>query len=112
MGQPTVRKDDLGHVVRHWRAAPFTSRRLAWSWMPPHPTLYVRRSWYERVGGFDTMRISAIVDARFSLIVDGETASSRTRPGGMHALVLVALLRSAMLDLEVGATLQAPAAPA
>ena len=31
------------------------------------------------------VRISAIVDARFSLIVDGETASSRTRWGGVQA---------------------------
>lgn len=32
------------------------------------------------------VRISAIVDARFSLIVDGETVSSRTRRGGVQAL--------------------------
>lgn len=58
-----VRKDDLGHVVRHWRATPFTPRRLAWGWMPPHTTLYVRRSWHERVGGFDTRyRIAADYD--------------------------------------------------
>jgi hypothetical protein len=34
------------------------------------------------------MRISAIVDARFSLIVDDETASRRTRRGGAQALGL------------------------
>lgn len=48
-----VRKDDLGQVVRHWRSNPFARRQLAWGWMPPHPTLYVRREWYERIGGFD-----------------------------------------------------------
>lgn len=58
-----VRKDNLNHVVRHWRAAPCSPRRLAWGWMPPHPTLYVRRSWYERIGGFDTRyRIAADYD--------------------------------------------------
>ena len=31
------------------------------------------------------LRISAIVDARFRLIVDGETASSRVRRGGAQA---------------------------
>lgn len=55
-----VRKDDLDHVVRHWRSAPFSPRRLGWGWMPPHPTLYVRREWYARIGGFDTRyRIAA-----------------------------------------------------
>ena len=34
------------------------------------------------------VRISVIVDARFSLIVDGETASRKTRRGGAQALGL------------------------
>lgn len=49
-----VRKDDPSQVVRQWQSSPFTLRRLAWGWMPPHPTLYVRRQWYQRIGGFDT----------------------------------------------------------
>lgn len=55
-----VRKKDTSHVVRHWRAGPYSARKLAWGWMPPHPTLYVRREWYEKVGAFDTSyRIAA-----------------------------------------------------
>jgi glycosyltransferase len=55
-----VRKDKTSQVVRHWASSPFTRQRLAWGWMPPHPTLYVRRGWYERIGGFDTRyRIAA-----------------------------------------------------
>ena len=55
-----VRKEDTGRVVRHWRASPYSARKLAWGWMPPHPTLYVRREWYETMGAFDTSyRIAA-----------------------------------------------------
>ena len=55
-----VDKADLNRVVRHWRCAPFSRRQLAWGWMPPHPTLYVRREWYGRIGGFDSRyRIAA-----------------------------------------------------
>lgn len=55
-----VRKDDPAVVVRHWKSSEFTPSRLAWGWMPPHPTLYVRREWYDRIGGFDTgYRIAA-----------------------------------------------------
>lgn len=55
-----VKKEDASAVVRHWQSSPFSTRRLAWGWMPPHPTLYVRREWYERIGGFDTKyRIAA-----------------------------------------------------
>jgi glycosyltransferase involved in cell wall biosynthesis len=55
-----VRQDDVSHVVRYWQAGPFSPHRLAWGWMPPHPTLYVRRACYARLGGFDTRyRIAA-----------------------------------------------------
>lgn len=49
-----VRQNDTSHVVRHWKSSPFSRRKLAWGWMPPHPTLYVRRAWYQSIGGFDT----------------------------------------------------------
>lgn len=49
-----VRQLDARYVVRYWRSSPASRARLAWGWMPPHPTLYVRRQWYERIGGFDT----------------------------------------------------------
>ena len=55
-----VRKDDMTQVVRVWQSDVFTPQRLAWGWMPPHPTLYARKQWYERIGGFDTRyRIAA-----------------------------------------------------
>jgi glycosyltransferase involved in cell wall biosynthesis len=55
-----VRRQDVSRVVRHWSSKPFKRGRLAWGWMPPHPTLFVRREWYQRIGGFDTRyRISA-----------------------------------------------------
>ncbi len=55
-----VRADDTSNIVRHWRAGPFSRRRLALGVDAPHPTLYVRRQWYECIGGFDTRyRIAA-----------------------------------------------------
>lgn len=55
-----VRRDDINQVVRRWVSSPFTLKRLKWGWMPAHPTLYVRREWYSRIGGFDPRyRISA-----------------------------------------------------
>lgn len=55
-----VKKDNMTNVVRYWKSRPYSQTLLARGWMPPHPTLYVRREWYERVGGFDTKyRIAA-----------------------------------------------------
>ena len=40
-------------VIRRWESNPFNHRDLGWGWMPAHPTLYVRRDWYKKIGGFD-----------------------------------------------------------
>jgi len=58
-----VSNNDSSRTIRFWRAGDFTAARLAWGWMPPHPTLYVRRRVYERLGAFDTRyRIAADYD--------------------------------------------------
>jgi glycosyltransferase len=58
-----VSRDDPSRVIRHWHAGEFRRGRLRWGWMPPHPTLFLRRSVYARFGGFDTRyRIAADYD--------------------------------------------------
>ncbi|HSC63278.1 MAG TPA: glycosyltransferase, partial [Caldimonas sp.] len=44
---------DTSRVVRYWRSSAFRPGLFARGWAPPHPTLYVRREIYERLGGFD-----------------------------------------------------------
>lgn len=40
--------------VRRYRSQRFRPERVAWGWMPAHPTLFLRRSVYERFGHFRT----------------------------------------------------------
>jgi glycosyltransferase involved in cell wall biosynthesis len=55
-----VSRGNIHKVIRHWRSKAFVSEDLGRGWMPPHPTLYVRREWYLKIGGFDTTyRIAA-----------------------------------------------------
>lgn len=55
-----VNQKDTSKVIRRWKSKPFNPKDLSWGWMPAHPTLYVRREWYSRIGGFDTSyRIAA-----------------------------------------------------
>lgn len=55
-----VKSDDLTQTVRYWRSNPYRRGLIKKGWVPPHPTLYVRREVYERCGGFDlTYRIAA-----------------------------------------------------
>jgi glycosyltransferase len=48
-----VAKEDTSRVIRYWRSGTYRPARLRLGWMPPHPTLYLRRVLYERHGVFD-----------------------------------------------------------
>lgn len=59
-----VAKTDTNRIIRHWKAGEYTQGCLAWGWMPPHPTLFLRRQVIEQWGGFDTrFLIAADYDA-------------------------------------------------
>lgn len=49
-----VKADEVGRVVRKWKSQPYTSRYFRQGGVPPHPTIFVRRSVYERFGRFNT----------------------------------------------------------
>ena len=50
-------------VIRRWKSNAFNPRALKYGWMPPHPTVYVRREVYQQVGPYDEwFRISADYD--------------------------------------------------
>ncbi|EMI47361.1 glycosyltransferase family 2 protein [Rhodopirellula sp. SWK7] len=42
-----------GKVHRYWRSGEYDVRKFCSGWMPPHPTVYFRRSLYERFGTFN-----------------------------------------------------------
>jgi glycosyltransferase involved in cell wall biosynthesis len=67
-----VLKENPEAVVRYWKAGAFSRARLGWGWMPPHPTFYVRRAVYERMGMFDTnYRIAADYDCMLRFLGKG-----------------------------------------
>jgi glycosyltransferase len=39
-------------IVRRWKAGQAGPKDFYWGWMPPHPTFFVRRSVYEKLGLF------------------------------------------------------------
>jgi glycosyltransferase len=67
-----VKKEDVSKVVRYWKSGAFSKAKLARGWMPPHPTLYLRRSIYQELGGFDTQfRIAADYDSMLRYLGKG-----------------------------------------
>ena len=101
-----VRKDDPAHVVRYWQAGPFVTGCLERGWMPPHPTFYVRRSVYERLGLFDTrFLISADYESILRILGRGGVKPAylpqvlvRMRLGGISNRSLRNMLRKSTED--------------
>lgn len=61
-----VRKNDVNAIVRVWKGSPYYPHAFQRGWHPAHPTFYVRRTCYARLGGFD---ISFEVSADFELML-------------------------------------------
>lgn len=58
-----VQAADTTKVLRHWKSGTFSPTLLQKGWMPPHPTLFLRKEIYARVGEFDTQfKIAADYD--------------------------------------------------
>jgi glycosyltransferase len=104
-----VDRNDVSKVIRYWKAGACSKERLARGWMPPHPTFYVRRSVYERHGGFDTRyRIAADYDSivRFLFVAGIRTVYIPRvlvcmRVGGVSNRSLRTISRKSLEDLEV-----------
>ncbi|WP_128545223.1 glycosyltransferase family 2 protein [Larkinella soli] len=47
-----VDRDRTDKVIRHWQVGEYREGTFLWGWMPPHPTCFIRRSVYERYGGY------------------------------------------------------------
>lgn len=49
-----VQRNDMENVVRKWKSGSYKSGEFLNGWMPPHPTLFVKKEIYDRYGGFKT----------------------------------------------------------
>jgi glycosyltransferase len=59
---------DTQKVVRTWKSGLMHAKSFLFGWMPPHPTLFVRRSVYERFGNFN-LDLKSAADYEFMLRV-------------------------------------------
>lgn len=104
-----VRHDNISHIIRYWKSGNYDQAALVRGWMPPHPTLYVRRSVYERLGGFDprykiaadydiVLRFLAVKKIRAAYIPE---VLVRMRAGGISNRSLRTIFRKSMEDYQV-----------
>jgi len=48
-----VDRDDTAKIIRHWKSKPYKTGLFGKAFVPAHPTLFLRRSVYDKVGRFD-----------------------------------------------------------
>lgn len=104
-----VQHGDINQIIRYWKSDLYDDAALARGWMPPHPTFYVRRSVYERLGGFDTRyRIAADYDTVLRFLAVGKIRAAyipevlvRMRAGGISNRSLKTIARKSLEDMQV-----------
>lgn len=100
-------------VVRHWRSGEYSRNKLAWGWMPPHPTLYLKREVYARAamgnGDYFDASFSCAADYDFMMRVLSQLNVSpvylpevmvRMRTGGVSNRSLKHILRKSLEDWQ------------
>lgn len=101
-----VAAEDTSRIIRKWRSGRYDPRRLRRGWMPPHPTLYLRREVFLTWGTYDTsFQIAADYDAMLRYLVKGQIRMSyipkvmvKMRVGGESNRSLARILRKSRED--------------
>lgn len=91
--------------VRRWVSGDYAINKLASGWMPPHPTLYLKREVFEKFGLYDTdFQISADYDAMLRYLSNGVSlaylpeVTVKMRTGGESNASLRKILRKSRED--------------
>jgi glycosyltransferase involved in cell wall biosynthesis len=103
-----VAAENPARIIRHWRSGTYDPEKLRRGWMPPHPTLYLRRKVFESWGLYDTsFRIAADYDAMLRYLVKGQVRLAyipevfvKMRVGGESNRTLGRILRKSREDLH------------
>ena len=103
-----VSSRDPDRIIRYWKAGGFDRKKLRNGWMPPHPTLFVRRHVLDNYGDYDrSMCIAADYDAMlrwlniFQInIAYLDHTLVKMRVGGASNRSLGAILRKSGEDLR------------
>lgn len=101
-----VDKNNTKIVIRNWKSSEFNKSLLKRGWMPPHPTLYLKKEVYENHGLFDlSYKISADYDFMLRVFNDSELkfgylpkVITRMRVGGASNRSLKNIIRKTKED--------------
>ena len=101
-----VDKNNTQIVIRNWKSSEFNKSLLKKGWMPPHPTLFLKKEVYKNHGLFDlSYKISADYDFMLRVFNDSELkfgylpkVITRMRVGGASNRSLKTIIRKTKED--------------
>ncbi|PQJ28051.1 glycosyltransferase family 2 protein [Rubritalea profundi] len=96
-------------VVRHWSSGEYDRQNFKKGWMPPHPAFYMRRKYYEELGGFDIQyQIAADYDSMVRYLWKHELKAAylpkvlmMMRTGGVSNRNLKSIIQKSKEDYSV-----------
>lgn len=63
---------DKSRIIRYWKSGEYSKELIMKGWMPPHPTFFVKRVIYDRLGRFNTdFKIAADYDLILRFMAKG-----------------------------------------
>ena len=97
-----VHRVDTARVIREWRSKAFVPGDFRRGWHPAHPTFFVKRAVFERLGGFDEeLRISADYELMLRFLEAGRIRATylpsvlvKMRDGGESNRSLMNILKA------------------
>lgn len=103
-----VQYNDLGKVTRTWHSGAYSKRKFYFGWMPPHPTLFLKKAIYDGVGNFDcSLRSAADYEFMLRIFLKNDfhvryipEVIVKMRTGGMSNATLTNRLRANREDRE------------
>lgn len=76
-------------VIRHWVSGEFSVDKITWGWMPPHPTFYMKRKCYQKMGSFDL---------RYKIAADYDSVVRYLKSNNLK----VSYLKAVLVKMRVG----------
>jgi glycosyltransferase len=101
--------NNFNKITRYWKSKPFKPNLIKQGWMPPHPSLFLKKSVYDRFGLFNTRyKISADYDFMLRIFKDNslkikyiDLLTHKMRNGGASNGSIVKLFKIAIEDFLV-----------
>jgi len=103
-----VDRHDPKRIIRTWESGNYSLRSFYWGWMPPHPTFFVRKSVYDRLGLYNTeMHSAADYEMMLRIMVNHKLKASyipeiivKMRTGGISNASIKNRIRANREDRE------------